>query len=216
MDGHLLRYRQDVTYALIDLETFNLCLNFKQNRHWQVGVLMVKGEEIQEAHDIRIEYPWPDAPYLKIGKQAAEITRFNESEHSRLAIPHDEAFKKFWPLLQRADYIMMHNGLRFDLYLLKGHAEMMGVDWKWMMPKIIDTKAVAQGIKTTPYNPLTEPYFEYQYKMANSSVRGVKTSLSSLAPEYGIEYDKNLAHDAIYDLKVNLAVWNKLKYQIEI
>lgn len=216
MDGHLLRYRSDVTYALIDLETYNLCLNFKQNRPWQVGVLMVKGEEVVEAHDIRIQMPWPDAPHLRIGAGAAKITRFNEDEHSRLAIPYADAFKRFWPLLQKADYVMMHNGLRFDLYLLKGYAELMGVSWKWMMPKIIDTKSVAQGIKTTPYNPQTESYFEYQYKMANSSIKGVKTSLKTLAPEYGVPYDENLAHDAIYDLKVNLAVWNKLKYQIEI
>src|SRR5437762_1434076 len=118
MDGHLLRFRKDVTYALIDLESFNLCLHFKQNRPWQAGVLFVQGEEILASHDIRIKTEWPDAPYLKIGEGAARITRFNQVEHDKLAIDHTEAFDAFWPILQQADYVMMHNGLRFDLYLL--------------------------------------------------------------------------------------------------
>ena len=117
MDGHLLRYNNDITYAFIDLETFNLCLNFCHNRPWQVGVIEVKGEKIIDAKDIHVK--WPDAPHLFIGKEAAMITRFNQAEHDRLAISPKEAFDKFWPILQRADKIVMHNGLKFDLYLLK-------------------------------------------------------------------------------------------------
>ncbi len=217
MDGHLLRFRKDIKYALIDLETFNLCLHFKQNRPWQVGVLEVTGEEITAAHDIRVDLVWPDAPYLKIGKGAAEVTRFNEDFHQSLAIPQREAFDKFWPILQKADRIIMHNGLRFDLYLLKGYAELYGIDWKWMMPKIIDTKSVAQGIKTnTVFDARKEPYFEWQYKMANAFTKGVKTSLGTLGKEFAIAHDYDRLHDAIVDLELNLKVWNELKKQIEI
>lgn len=217
MDGHLLRFRQDVTYGFLDLETFNLCLHFKQNRPWQVGFLKVQGEQIVESIDVRIKLKWPDAPYLTIGKGAAEVTKFNHHEHEKLAISPEEAFSKFWPRLKEVDYIVMHNGLKFDLFLLKGYAEYMGVDWKWMVPKIIDTKSVAQGIKMgIPYNAKKEPYFEYQYKLANSFARGIKTRLETLGKEYGIEHDYDRLHDAIVDLELNLKVWNKLKFQIEI
>lgn len=215
MDNHLLRYRQDVTYAFIDLETFNLFLGFQYNRPWQVGIIEVLGEKIVDAKDIRIV--WPDAPHLSIGKRAAEITRFNPDLHKKLAITPEVAFAKFWPTLQRADYIIMHNGLKFDLYLLKDYATMMGQDWKWLMPKIIDTRAIAQGVKMNLlYKPTSETFLEYQYRMLDIVVKGVKTSLTHLGKEFCIAHDYENLHDAVVDLELNLKVWNKLKYQIEI
>lgn len=215
MDGHLLRYNKNVTYALLDLETFNLCLHFCHNRPWQVGLLEVKGDVITGSHDIRVQWK-KDAPHLSIGEGAAIITRFNQAAHDAVAIDPRDAFKQFWPILESVDYIIMHNGLRFDLYLLKGYAEFMGVPWKFLVPKIIDTKAVAQGIKLgIPYQP-KDNFLAYQYRMANDHTKGIKTSLSTLAKEFGIPFDEFKLHDATYDLELNLKVWNKLKYQIEI
>lgn len=215
MDGDLLRYNKKTTYALIDLETFNLCLHFFHNRPWQVGVLEVVGDKVIDAKDIRIV--WPDAPHLSIGKEAAMVTRYDDKLHKKLAILPQPAFEKFWPILERCDHIIMHNGLKFDLYLLKCYAEMMGKPWKWMMPKIIDTKAVAQGIKMNiPYKVKDGTFLEYQYRMANIIVKGVKTSLKTLGPEFGIEHDYANLHDAIVDLELNLKVWNKLKFQLDL
>ena len=84
MDGDLLRYNQKVTYALIDLETFNLCLHYCHNRPWQVGVLEVQAGKVIDGKDIRVK--WPDAPHLQIGKEDAFITKFDPEEHKRLAI----------------------------------------------------------------------------------------------------------------------------------
>lgn len=215
MDGHLLRYRNDVTYAFIDLETFNLNLSFKYNRPWQVGIIMVRGEKVIDAKDIRIV--WPDAPHLSIGKEAAIITKFDPEFHKRVAIQPEPAFKAFWPMLKSADHIVMHNGLKFDLYLLRDYAKMMGEDWLWMMPKILDTKSIAQGIKMNiPFKSAEGPLLEWLYRMANIRAKGIKTSLKTLGPEYGISHDYERLHDAIVDLELNLKVWNKLKYQIEI
>ena len=215
MDGNLLRYRTDVKYCFIDLETFNLNLSFKYNRCWQVGVLRVDGEKIVDAKDIRVT--WPDAPHLSIGKEAAVITKFNPIVHQELAVLPDVAFQRFWSMLEEADYIIMHNGLRFDLYLLKDYANMMGVPWKWMMPRIIDTNAVAKGIKMNiPYKPRDGSFLEYQYRMSNVIVKGVKTNLALLGKEYGIAHDYDNLHDAVVDLELNLKVWNRLKFQIEI
>lgn len=215
MDGHLLRFRTDVTYALIDLETFNLNLSFHFNRPWQVGILIARGEKVIDGKDIRIN--WPDAPHLKIGDEAARITHFDPVMHNKLAITAQSAFERFWPLLESADYIMMHNGLRFDLYLLKDYAKMMGKPWQWMVPKIIDTNAVAKGVKMgIPFKPKDGSFIEYQYRMADIMAKGVKTSLSTLGKEYGISHDYERLHDAIVDLELNLKVWNKLKYQVDI
>jgi DNA polymerase III epsilon subunit-like protein len=180
-----------------------------------VGIIKVRGEKVEDAKDIHVK--WPDAPHLSISKRAALVTKFNPQLHDRLAISPKEAFDKFWPILQEADHIVAHNGLNFDLYLLKGYAEMMGVPWKWIVPKFIDTKAIAQGIKMgIRFDPKNETFMEYQWRMANAVVKGIKTNLKLLGSEYGIVHDYENLHDAIVDLELNLKIWNKQKFQIEI
>ena len=215
MDGELLRYNKNINYTFLDFETFNLFLNFAHNRPWQAGILNVRGEQIKNFLDIHIN--WPDAPNLKISAEAAIITRFDKQAHDAKAIGPKEAFDKFWPSLVNCDYLIMHNGLKFDLYLLKDYSEMMKVNWKFLVNKIIDTNAIAKGIKLgIPYNSRDGSFIEYQYRMANTFAKGVKTNLTALGKEYGIEHDYGNLHDALQDITLNLKVWNRLKFQIEI
>jgi DNA polymerase III epsilon subunit-like protein len=214
MEENWLRFNKQIKLAFIDCETFNLALNFQINRPWQIAVIKVEGEKILEEIDLMIK--WDDCKF-KIGKQAAEITKFNQQEFNKVAIGPDEAFHKFWDILKWADKIIMHNGLRFDIYLLKGYAEYMGEDWSFILDKVIDTKSIAQGIKLNcPYKPNDDVWLDYQYRMANDRTKGVKTRLEILGKEYGIDHDYNSLHNAIVDLRLNLKVWNKLKYQIEL
>lgn len=216
MDEHLLRFDKNKTYTYLDFETFNLGLTFLVNRPWQVGIIQVKGEKITNTMDILVDW-YKLAPHLKIGIQAAMITRYSQEKMDRYGIQPDEAFEKFWPSLEECDHLVMHNGLRFDLYLIKHYAEMYGKPWKHLMPKIIDTMSVVKGIKLNiPYNPKKDNFLEYQYKMSDIRVRGLKSKLSVVAKENGIEVDENRLHDAIYDLTVNKLVWDALKHQVEI
>lgn len=215
MQNELLRFRKNVRYAFIDCETFNLNLSFLVNRPWQIAVIEIMGEEILETKDVRIN--WPDAPHLSIGKEAAIITRFDPQEHQRLAIGPKEAFEIIWPILERADYIIMHNGLRFDLYLLKEYAMMMGREWKWMVNKVIDTNCIARGVKMNiPYKPTDGSFLEYQYRMSEVRAKGVKTSQKALAVEFEIPFDENKLHEGCYDIGVLIQIWKKLKYMVEI
>lgn len=214
MEENWLRFNKKAKIAVIDVETFNLALNFQINRPWQVAALRVEGETIIE--EINCFVKWDDCKF-KIGKGAAEVTKFNQYHFDSVAVGPDEAFLKFWEPLKWADRIIMHNGLRFDMYLLKGYAEFMGEDWSFILNKVIDTKAVAQGIKLNrPYQPKEDNWLEYQYRMANDHTRGVKTNLTTLGKEFGIPFDYETLHDGLNDIKLNLLVWNKLKYQIEI
>jgi len=214
MEENWLRFNKNIKLALIDCETFNLALNFQINRPWQIAVLKVEGEKVLQELDLMIK--WDDCKF-KIGKGAAEITKFNQQAFDKLAINPDDAFHQFWDILKWADKIIMHNGLRFDIYLLKGYAEYMGEDWSFLLEKVIDTKSIAQGIKLNcPYKPNDDIWLDYQYRMANDRTRGIKTRLEILGKEYGIKHDYDNLHNAIVDLRLNLKVWNKLKYQIEL
>lgn len=214
MEENWLRFNKQAKLAFIDVETFNLSLNFQFNRPWQIAVLKVVGETVVESVDLMVK--WADCRF-SIGAEAARITRFDQKVFDRLAVSPKEAFHKIWEPLKWADRIIMHNGLRFDIYLLKGYAEYMGEDWSFLLDKVIDTKSVAQGIKLNrPFNPADDIWLEYQYRMANDRTKGIKTNLTALGKENGIVHDYDNLHNAIVDLELNLKVWNKLKYHLEL
>jgi DNA polymerase III epsilon subunit-like protein len=214
MEENWLRFNKQAKIAFIDVETFNLALNFQINRPWQIAVLKVLGDDVIEEVDVMIK--WDDCKF-KIGAGAAAVTKFNQADFDRKAILPDTAFSQIWEPLKWADHIIMHNGLRFDMYLLKGYAEFMGEDWSFLLNKIIDTKAVAQGIKLgRPYQPSNDIWLEYQYRMAADHTKGIKTNLTTLGKEFGIAHDYENLHNAICDLHLNLKVWNRLKFQLEL
>ena len=211
----LLRYDKNKTYCFFDLETFNLNLNFNHNRPWQFGVVMVKGDSIIESKDIIIN--WTKECDLKISDEAARITRYNHQKVLDKGITPKEAWTIAESMLNKADFIAGHNIINFDMYLIRGYAEYLNRPWKHLIGKMIDTRSLIQGYKLgTPFNKERDNLIEYQYKMSNKVVRGVKTSLTTVAKEYNIEHNYDNLHDAICDLELNVKVWNKLKYQIEI
>lgn len=214
MEENWLRFNKQAKIAIIDTETFNLGLNFQTNRPWQIGALKVIGDTAVE--EVNRFIKWEDCKF-KIGEGAAKVTKFDQRAFDLKAESPDDAFPHFWPLLKWADRIIMHNGLRFDMYMLKGYAEFMGEDWSFILPKVIDTKAVAQGIKLgRPYQPSQDNWTEYQYRMAADHTRGIKTNLTTLGKEFAIPFDYETLHDGVNDCRLNLLVWNKLKYQLEL
>lgn len=212
MDEHLLRYDKKKTFVLIDLETFNLCLNFCHNLPWQIGMIKAKGDFKLDSKNYYINWDTK----LKISQDAARITRYDHKKVQRDGLNIKDAFPTIKDWLDHADYIVGHNILGFDVNLIKELYKSMGCHWEHLMPKIIDTNCMARGIKyNMPYKP-NENLLEYQYKIYHTRRKDVKSSLSFLGKENGIEHDYDRLHDALNDLDLNLKVWNKLKWQIEV
>ena len=84
------------------------------------------------------------------------------------------------------------------------------------MPKFIDTNCVAKGVKMGLSYAPNDDLLAYQYKMYHKKQKGLKTNLTALGKEFEIGHDYDNLHNAIVDLKLNLKIWNKLKWQIEI
>ena len=212
MDEHLLRYDKKKTFVLIDLETFNLCLNFCHNLPWQIGMIKAKGDFKLDSKNYYINWDTK----LKISQDAARITRYDHKKVQRDGLNIKDTFPTIKDWLDHADYIVGHNILGFDVNLIKELYKTMGCKWDHLMPKIIDTNCMARGIKyNMPYKP-NENLLEYQYKIYHTRRIDVKSSLSFLGKENGIEHDYDKLHDALNDLDLNLKVWNKLKWQIEV
>tara|TARA_B100000959_G_C14970515_1_gene619487 strand:- start:1488 stop:2018 length:531 start_codon:yes stop_codon:yes gene_type:complete len=154
---------------------------------------------------------------LEIGEEAARITRYSQKKMDDRGIPPEEAFPTIKDWLDNADWIIAHNMLGFDLYLIRDFYKINNLDYRHLMPKILDTNALAKGIKLgIPYREGEDSLIEYQYRMMNTRKKGVRTNLTALGRGYDIDHDYGKLHDAIVDLELNLKVWDKIKWQIEI
>ena len=92
----------------------------------------------------------------------------------------------------------------------------MGKSSQHLYDKFIDTNAIAKGIKMGMPYKLGDNLMEYQYKAYHTIKKGVKTNLTALGKEFDIDVDYDNLHDAVNDLMLNIKVWDKLKWQIEI
>ena len=211
MDQHLLRFDKDKTYVFIDCETENLCLNRCYNLPWQIAMIKTKGEKKVDEKDYIVKWERE----LSVSKEAARITRFSPISYRKRAVPFEGVFPTIDDWLTNCDYIVGHNILGFDLYLIRDFYSHVGKPYQHLTSKILDTHSIAKGIKLgLSYKP-PESLLEYQYKILNTKKRGLRTSLSVLGKDFGIPHNYDKLHDAIVDLELNLKVWNKLKYQIE-
>ena len=153
---------------------------------------------------------------LKISEDAARITRYDHRKVQKEGVDPKQIFPTVKDWLDHADHIIGHNILGFDIYLIKEYYKAMECNWKGLMNKIIDTNCVARGIKyDLPYKR-SNNFLEYQYKILHTRKKGVKSSLTFLGKENGIDHDYEKLHDALNDLDLNLKVWNKLKWQLDI
>ena len=212
MDDNLLRFDEDKEYVFVDCETENLCLHGSNNLSWQIAMIKaVKGKRI----DSKNYYVKWDRE-LRVSKEAARITRFSPLEHSKRALPVEDIFPTIKEWFEKADYIVGHNILGFDIYLIKYLYEHMGEEYLHLMPKIIDTNCIARGLKCGIFYKPGDDFLEYQYKIYHTRRKGIRTSLTALGKEFKIDADWDNLHDAIVDLELNLEVWNQLKYQIEL
>ena len=218
MNDRLLRYDKKSVYVFIDCETLNLCLNSCHNLPWQIAMIKCQNgksgpdSEISDSKDFLIKWDTK----LKISDDAARITRFSQDKLDKLGKKPEEVFVTIREWLDESDYIVGHNVLGFDLYLIKELYKHFGLCYKHLAPKILDTNALARGIKTNFKYDKSSSLMEYQYCMNNRRVRGVRTNLKAMGEEFGIEHDYDKLHDALVDLELNIKVWDKIKYQIDL
>jgi len=212
MDDQFLRFDKEKEYVFLDCETFNLCLNSCHNLPWQIGMIKVVADKTVATKNYYIKWD----THLKISADAARITRFNPKTLEKKGLPPEEVFPTIEDWLDNCDHIVGHNFLGFDLYLIKDFYKYMGKPYKHLVEKVIDTNCIAKGLKLGNYYKQDDNFLEYQYKMYNERKKGMRTNLAALGREYEIEHDDEGLHDAVVDLKLNIKVWNKIKWMIDL
>jgi len=220
MDNHLIRF-QKKKFLFLDFETFNVCLNDQFNLPWQAATILleygegkrgkIEGKELSR-HDLYLKWDTD----LKISKEAKRITNYSESFFKKNCIPEEEGFKIIYEQVKNTDYIVGHNVLGFDIYLLRNWYRKHGKNYDDLPYKVLDTFAVAKSVAMEySYKKNECGLLDFQMKMINIRKKGLRTSLGALGKSYGISHSPDKLHNALVDLELNIKLWDKLKYQID-
>lgn len=208
----LLRHDRTSKFLYLDFETYNLCLHREFNAPWQAGLMLVQNNQVQESKELL--FNWGGKFAMRPSNPSA--AHYSERKIQEEGMMPKDAFKFIVDSFNNSDYIVGHNLLKFDVFILKELAALFGGNYHDWVKKIIDTKTLALAIKLNVNKTLDESLLEFQFRFLNYFTKGLKTNLSYLCKEYDIPVDETLMHSALEDLKKNMLVFNKQKYQLDI
>lgn len=207
-----LSYNNKKVIFLSDTETEGL--NLLTSRPWQIAWnKTVNGKLIDEQE--RYIW-WPD---LEVSAGAAAITKFDYNKYKKLALPAEEVWEEFSPLLYDESFILAgHNFLAFDLPIIQTWAKRINKwrGWTGICERILDSLLIGR-MWNDGRQPDRENMFSSQIKEVGKPPRGSKKcTLSALADAFGIKYEKERLHDAKYDIWLNAQVINQLIYKMDL
>ena len=209
---NLLRDNKEKLFMWLDVETENVALHDQLNKSWQVSWALYRNNKIEEEFDFYIK--WPEG--LNVSPMAAKITGFDPYKIDRLGKPLEEVLNVLDENLKKADIVAGHNVLGFEAYQVPSLYRKAKREPFNIVPKALDTFAIAKAVKLEiPYN-VNENFAAWQYRLYHKIQKGIKCSLGALAKEFEIPHDPSKLHSAIEDVRVNIGVWDKLKYMINI
>jgi DNA polymerase III epsilon subunit-like protein len=212
MKEQLLRFKPNQKYMVFDFETCNLNLCSKDNKPWQLGFILCKGDKVEKEHDFLIR--WDD---LDVSPDAAKITGFNQTKYNKESVEPKKVLDFFEKYLYDPSYIKVgHNLLGFDVYIHSIFRRLLNKkpDYSYLQ-QLIDTLCIAKAIKKE-IKPPKEKVLSWQYKLTSFRERGLKASITALCKSYDLNFNPAKLHDAIYDVKMNYEIFRRQIWEIEI
>ena len=209
----MLRFNKEQKYICFDFETCHLNLLDSNNKPWQLSYLIAKGSQINKEVDNYVY--WPD---LKLSKGAQEVTHFDERKYHSLASDPKDVLLAFEEYLYDEDYLIIgQNLLGFDVYIHNIYRKLLGKKTDFSYTKrIIDTNCIAKAIKKNLTPPKGNDFITWQYKLNDYREKGLKTSIKAQLKDYKIDFDENMLHNSMYDVKMNFKIFQKQIWQIDI
>lgn len=214
--SNLLRYNSKQKFICPDTETENLSLIF--GLPWQCSFIEFTINSEIQVHNHYIW--WPD---LKVSAKAAAITGFNHDLYKERAEDPAKILDKLESILYDPSYkIMSQNYLGFDSFIINNWRRKLGKkplwDYIYQPFKIYDTVALSKmrklGIK--PDMSSGNNFLSQQYRLLGVVQKGLKTSLGTVGKEFKLELDESKLHDALYDVRLNIEIFKKTLWTIEI
>jgi len=209
----LLRFKNNQKYLFFDYETCHLNLTSKENKPWQLAFLLMQGNEVLEKADYWLK--WKD---LKVSEGAARVTGWTKTKYDKRASDPKEALEHFESYLYDDNVIPVgHNILGFDVYIHNIHRKLLNkkTDYSYIN-RCLDTACIAKAIKKEIKLSAKENRLAWQYRLTNLIERKLKVNLTQCCKDYDLKFDPKKLHDALYDIKMNAEVFNKMIWNIEI
>ena len=209
--GELLRHKKNQLYLVADMETEGL--NLFYTRPFQLAFVLGEGDTVKEKFNQYIR--WPD---INVSEGAARATNFNLQKYNAEAKDPSEILETLEKYLYNDKYVLAaHNWLGYDAYIHNTWRRLLGKKTNYSyLNKLIDTNCLAKAIKLGVKLKEGEDKLLFQYRLFHHKQKGLKSSLSTCCKDYGIPYDEELLHDALYDIELNYLIWNKQKWLVEI
>lgn len=210
----LLRF-SDRPVLILDMETQRVNA-MEDNLPFQVSWLVVDrwGKTLNK-HDYYLG--WPADDYCaRMSADAARITRFQRS-WVESGIDPEFVLDAFESYLLDPQYIVVgQNLMSFDLMVWQLWREVLGRKRDYsVFSRVVDTHLLSRAYKES-WKPDRGNLHAWQRKVMAGFRKGVKTGLTTMAKELGVEIDETKTHGAAYDLELTLGVYRKLINLVEI
>lgn len=211
--NNLLRHNlANKNFVFFDFETESLSLFAA--RGWDIGWSLYKGTKLIEEHQYFLK--WDN---LKVSDGAAKVTGFNQSNVDVYGKNPKEICNLFDSFIYNKNNIIIGaNIIHYDIFIHNNHRQELGykTDYSYL-DRIIDTNAISKAYKLGIKPPVEkEDFIPFQYRMLNFKQKGLKTSNSTMAKEFGIEIDETKIHGAAYDVFLTKEVFFKLVQCVEL
>ena len=211
-DKELFRFREDLSYVLLDLETEGL--NLKFTRPFSVACIVVENKKIVKEFDL-----FPFIKDLNVCSGAAKATRFNYAEYKAKSTDAMECYKIIREYIYNPKYyIVGQNIIFYDQYILRNFEDYLGIkgDFSYI-DRVYDTLALGRAFNLGLKFPTNkEDILSWEYKLCGYRKKGLKANNMSMAKQFDIPYDEGGAHGAIYDCRLSNEIFKKLYNSFDV
>jgi DNA polymerase III epsilon subunit-like protein len=200
----------DTNQTIYVLDTETESLNLGTSRPWEFAWVKMVGGKIVDSQSRYLL--WKD---LNVSSDAARVTGFDLEKYTATAIDPDVVYDEIKEWFFGDSLLGFHNGLNFDVYQIRNWFREIGksTDFEWVK-RVVDTNALAKALKSDS-RPDLENFDAWQYRWINFVKRGLKTNVTALCKEFGIEIDETKTHQGDYDCYLTAQIYKKIAYSFQ-
>jgi DNA polymerase III epsilon subunit-like protein len=204
----MLKY--DQKYIVFDTETEGL--NLHSSKPWQIAWIVCQGYKVIETHNRFLDFNDLEIPNI-----VKKLTGFSWETYNKKKEDPETVLADFEEYLYDPQYkIIGQNLLGFDVYMIAELQRMFGRkrDFTYF-DRIYDTRALGKAHREGIEKP-KENFLSWQYKIINDRSLKSKVSQIQLLKYFGIDFEEEKLHDALYDIEMCYQIFCELKKSMNL